>query len=182
MDGFKQRIIGALIIVCLAVIFLPMLFDEPHEARQEQILEVPEEPEMQPVAIEEPKEPQVPQTGDAPDIPMADQGQVARDEEPAVAQDDPEPVPEVEQEDAGALRGAWLVRLGSFSNRDNALRLRDRLRDQGMEAHSETVDNDKGTFTRVFAGPFLDEQKAESARDQLEAEFNLEAMVVEGRN
>ena len=51
-----------------------------------------------------------------------------------------------------------------------------------MEAHSETVDNDNGTFTRVFAGPFLDEQKAKSARDQLEAEYNLEAMVVEGRD
>ncbi|MEQ6884944.1 SPOR domain-containing protein [Salicola sp. Rm-C-2C1-2] len=181
MDGFKQRIIGALIIVCLAVIFLPMLFDEPHQGRQEQILEVPEEPEMQPVQIEEPKEPDVPRSGDAPDIPMADQG-VARDEEPAVAQDDPEPAPEVEQEDAGALKGAWLVRLGSFSNRDNALRLRDRLRNQGMEAHSETVDNEKGTFTRVFTGPFLDEQKAKSARDQLEADYDLEPMVVEGRD
>lgn len=196
MDGFKQRIIGALIIVSLAVIFLPMLFDEPHQARREQTLEVPPEPEMEPVEVEQPREPEVPESEEAPDIPMADQGEIerdgTRDDSATVTRDEPESgqkpesepetgsTPEVQQEESGALRGAWLVRLGSFSNRDNALKLRDSVRDQGMDAHSETVDTDSGTFTRVFAGPFVDEQKAESAMEELESEFNLEAMVVEG--
>ncbi|WP_179105725.1 SPOR domain-containing protein [Vreelandella utahensis] len=194
MDGFKQRIIGALIIVSLAVIFLPMLLDEPHQARREQTLEVPPEPEMEPVEAQQPREPQVPESEEAPEIPMADEGEVERDgtreESATVTRNESEPeseselatgsTPEVEQEESGALRGAWLVRLGSFSNRDNALKLRDSVRDQGMDAHSETVDNDSGTFTRVFAGPFVDEQKAETAMEELESEFNLEAMVVEG--
>ena len=184
LDGFKQRIIGALIIVCLAVIFLPMLFDEPHQQRRERILEVPSEPEMEPVEIEAPSEPEVPESEQGPEIPMANDGQVARDDEPAPAPapDESEPTPEVKQEKSGALKGAYLVQLGSFSKRDNAVRLRERVREQGMDAHTETIDNDGKSFTRVFAGPFIAEEDAEAAREKLESDFSLDAMVVEGED
>ena len=44
MDGLKQRIIGALVLVSLAVIFVPMLFDEPHSERTSTSIQIPEEP------------------------------------------------------------------------------------------------------------------------------------------
>ncbi|MBW4933318.1 SPOR domain-containing protein [Marinobacter sp. F4206] len=44
MDGLKQRIIGALVLVSLAVIFVPMLFDEPHSERTSTSIKIPEEP------------------------------------------------------------------------------------------------------------------------------------------
>ncbi|MGC8119019.1 SPOR domain-containing protein [Marinobacter sp. VGCF2001] len=44
MDGLKQRIIGALVLVSLAVIFVPMIFDEPHTQRQSTPITIPEEP------------------------------------------------------------------------------------------------------------------------------------------
>lgn len=44
MDGLKQRIIGALVLVSLAVIFVPMIFDEPHSQRQSTPITIPEEP------------------------------------------------------------------------------------------------------------------------------------------
>ncbi|MEE3170885.1 MAG: SPOR domain-containing protein [Pseudomonadota bacterium] len=44
MDGLKQRIIGALVLVSLAVIFVPMLFDEPHTERTSTTINIPEEP------------------------------------------------------------------------------------------------------------------------------------------
>ncbi|MBU2955690.1 SPOR domain-containing protein [Marinobacter sp. F3R08] len=44
MDGLKQRIIGALVLVSLAVIFVPMLFDEPHSERTSTNIKIPEEP------------------------------------------------------------------------------------------------------------------------------------------
>lgn len=40
----KQRIIGALVLVSLAVIFVPMIFDEPHSERQSTPITIPEEP------------------------------------------------------------------------------------------------------------------------------------------
>lgn len=44
MDGLKQRIIGALVLVSLAVIFVPMVFDEPHSERTSTSIQIPEEP------------------------------------------------------------------------------------------------------------------------------------------
>lgn len=44
MDGLKQRVIGALVLISLAVIFVPMLFDEPHTERSSRTIEIPEEP------------------------------------------------------------------------------------------------------------------------------------------
>jgi len=57
LDGFKQRIVGALIIVSLAVIFLPMLFDEPHQERERQTLEIPPEPDIPEVTVENRRNP-----------------------------------------------------------------------------------------------------------------------------
>ena len=44
MSGLKQRIIGALVLISLAVIFVPMMFDEPHNERAVRSLDIPEEP------------------------------------------------------------------------------------------------------------------------------------------
>lgn len=44
VDGLKQRIIGALVLISLAVIFVPMVFDEPHSERTSTSINIPEEP------------------------------------------------------------------------------------------------------------------------------------------
>lgn len=54
MDGLKQRIIGALVLVSLAVIFVPMIFDEPHSQRQSTPITIPEEPPFPEVEVPEP--------------------------------------------------------------------------------------------------------------------------------
>lgn len=51
MDGLKQRIIGALVLVSLAVIFVPMIFDEPHSERTSTSIQIPEEPPFPAVEV-----------------------------------------------------------------------------------------------------------------------------------
>ncbi|NWL75631.1 cell division protein [Pseudomonas taiwanensis] len=53
--GLKQRIVGALVLVALAVIFLPMLFSREDELRQVVVEAppMPKAPEMPPVALEQ---------------------------------------------------------------------------------------------------------------------------------
>lgn len=55
MDGLKQRVIGALVLISLAVIFIPMLFDEPHQERTSKVLPIPPKPALPTVQISEPK-------------------------------------------------------------------------------------------------------------------------------
>ncbi|GGE72769.1 hypothetical protein GCM10011533_26430 [Streptosporangium jomthongense] len=54
MDGLKQRIIGALVLISLAVIFVPMVFDEPHSERTSTSINIPEEPPFPEVDAPEP--------------------------------------------------------------------------------------------------------------------------------
>ncbi|WP_339806555.1 SPOR domain-containing protein [uncultured Marinobacter sp.] len=56
MDGLKQRIIGALVLISLAVIFVPMMFDEPHDERSVRSLDIPEEPPFPTVDLPEPEQ------------------------------------------------------------------------------------------------------------------------------
>jgi DedD protein len=60
VDGLKQRIIGALVLVSLAVIFVPMMFDEPHSERESTSINIPEEPPFPEVEAPEPEMPDAP--------------------------------------------------------------------------------------------------------------------------
>ena len=106
MDGLKQRIVGALVLVSLAVIFVPMLFDEPHTDRQSRVIDLPEEPAFPSMDNEAPPEMADPE-GTEPEtmsgqMPEPDQKAPAytlqegtsgtRNVEPA-----PEPAPEVSE-------------------------------------------------------------------------------------
>ena len=55
VDGLKQRVVGALVLISLAVIFIPMLFDEPHQERTSKVLPIPAKPALPSVQIGEPK-------------------------------------------------------------------------------------------------------------------------------
>ena len=72
----------------------------------------------------------------------------------------------------------WAVQLGSFSNRQNAIALRDRLRAKGYPAFVMSTDNDRGAMTRVFVGPEPERARAAATIEKLERETNLRGMVV----
>ncbi|NWO04909.1 MAG: SPOR domain-containing protein [Alteromonadaceae bacterium] len=219
MDGLKQRIIGALVLVCLAVIFVPMIFDEPHSERQSTPITIPEEPPFPEVEMpEEPADAQQPyglsqpeagpevQTSQQPETTSDNTGQgqpkaeseqqgyrliedpeqlesstegqpakTANTEEPEEAA--PEPT---SAEFTRSLEGAWVVQLGSFGKADNARRLRDQVIDMGYDAHLQTTSSGETTFTRVFSGPYVDKQDAESAKQRLDEAFSLNSLVTRG--
>ena len=201
MDGLKQRIIGALVLVSLAVIFVPMVFDEPHSERTSTSINIPEEPPFP--EVESPKSDiaQTPpyQQDQASNSGSADQDFriLENDEpEPATQPEPPQPEPpqpetpkqtespaNTEQTNAEftrSLEGAWVVQLGSFGNGDNARRLRDSVREKGYGSHLQEVVRGDSTLTRVFSGPFAEKTKAESAKRTLDEAFSLNSLVTSG--
>ncbi len=56
-QGLKQRLVGALVIVTLAVIFVPMLFDEQNPAIDVLDIDAPNPPELSNEVIEAPSRP-----------------------------------------------------------------------------------------------------------------------------
>ncbi|MCP5160432.1 MAG: SPOR domain-containing protein [Hahellaceae bacterium] len=57
VDGFKQRIIGAVVLVCAAIIILPMIFDEPHVKSENRIIPIPVAPARPVIQIASPVAP-----------------------------------------------------------------------------------------------------------------------------
>lgn len=200
MDGLKQRIIGALVLISLAVIFVPMVFDEPHSERTSTSINIPEEPpfpEVEAPASDIAPPPPYQQDGPASAGAGSQDYRILESDEPAKAEPAPsksvpvEPVasgetetPE-EAEPASAeftrsLEGAWVVQLGSFGNGDNARRLRDNVREKGYNSHLQEVVRGDSTLTRVFSGPFAEKSKAEAAKRVLDEAFSLNSLVTSG--
>ena len=194
---YKQRMVGALVLVALAVIFLPMLFSREDEQRQIQV-DAPAAPQMpvmpevkvEPVPVPEPQaiaqEPAPPeqeavvQQPSAPVAPPGVKPVIAAPKPPAVT-----PAQAVAQApakldttqkrlDPNGLPISWSVQLVSLSNRASADSLQKTLRNQGYNAYVRS----SGGMNRVFVGPLLERAEADRLRDLLGKQQNLKGFVV----
>lgn len=200
-NSYKQRMVGALVLVALAVIFLPMLFSREDEQRRITV-EAPAAPQapamaqvqVEPVIVPEPQSlPQEPVPSDeeiaqqqapampiAPAVPVAPAPPVAASK-PVAPPPAPKPSaapvkPDVTQSrvDANGLSVSWSVQLASLSSRENAESLQKSLRSQGYNAYIRTA-NGKN---RVFVGPLIERAEADRLRDLLGRQKNLKGFVV----
>ena len=194
----KQRLVGAVVVVALAVIFLPMLLRGPVEHRT---LDVPVDVPPRPAA-ESGSRP-APQPGDTPPpalerIPLPDvapedtpsdpgEGEladaVAPDPPPAEAAGEAEgTTPEAGETaptEAPSDRPGFAVQVGSFRSRDNALALRDDLRERGFSAYVDESDAGEGaTVYRLRVGPVGDREEARGLAARIEDEAGVEGIVV----
>lgn len=185
--GLKQRMVGALVLLALAVIFLPMLLSREDESRRVMVdaPEMPAAPEMpnvevQPVAVPEPQllpdEPVGPdavQSLEPVEVPSLEQPAVAAVPVPAAA---PAAAPPVAPSklDANSLPISWSVQLASLSSSDGAQKLQKTLRSQGYNAYIRSVDG----MNRVFVGPLIERAEADRLRDQLNRQHKLNGFVV----
>jgi DedD protein len=195
---FKQRMIGALVLIALAVIFLPMLFSRQDEMRQVRVdppaaPQAPLVPEVkvEPVPVPEPQVlPQEPVPSDeelaqptAPSMPIAPAPAPAK---PAVAAKPaaPAPAPAVAtapakpdttpRVDPNGLPVSWSIQLASLSNRAGADNLQKSLRSQGFNAYVRSADGKN----RVFVGPLVERAEAERLRDVINRQQKLKGFVV----
>lgn len=191
----KQRLVGAIVLVALGVIFIPLLLEGPGKELA---------PEMEPL-------PEL--AGQRAGIELSqfpDAGEVPEDADVAVVQTDmaqtdilepqePEKVspPEPEQKaeplpkpapspltakpkpvkPAGPL-GNWVVQMGSFASEQNALRLRDKLRKAGFVTQVEKVRVNNKLHFRVRVGPYLERSEADSDQTKLAKQFKLKGRVL----
>jgi len=71
----------------------------------------------------------------------------------------------------------FAVQIGAFGNAAQATAKRDQLRAAGFSAFTETVKTDKGTLTRVLAGPVVSRADADRLKGQIKAKLGIDGMV-----
>lgn len=92
--------------------------------------------------------------------------------------------PSVTTPDSTSLAAAWVVQAGSFADQENALRLRDGLRNRGFPSFIATAGDRELTKTlryRVQVGPLTDRLNVEQRQRQVERITGREALVREYR-
>ncbi len=181
--GLKQRLVGAVVLVILGVIVIPMLLGrEGHSPLTKSNIPPPPASEFSSKII--PLE-DIPPAGSLNPVPA----ELAPIAEPAP----PAPVPPaIQKAPAQALpmpgsvdrkpaadTAGWVVRLGSFANEQNAHALRDQLRRKGYKPLVEKITTNGATLLRVSVGPETDRTRAEAVRDRLLKELKIKGSVVQ---
>lgn len=199
----KQRVVGAAVLVALAVVFIPIFLDDgappppvpdavsippepsgfesrvvPLDEAREAAIEAGIDADLAPPAVppqEPPAVPPAPMEESQPET-------TAAPALPPAAPAAPEPRPEARSPDAAdtprAEVVAWTVQLGSFANDENAKRLIEKLRAADYPAYLERRTDNGETAFKVRVGPEVRREDAESLRATLHKEFGLEGMLL----
>ena len=196
-SGFRNRVVGALVLVALAVIFIPMILTGPgNPDGDDRGPVIPPEPNLKfpekIVDLPAAAEPAVPV---APRVTVVESGTADENESEAARRAMlPEPevsTPAIEaapatpkpEETAAAPRRAraWAVQVGSFSKKAGAFALRDQLRAKKFAAYIESVPSANGPVYRVRVGPELQSALAEKLQARITKETGHKGIVVNHR-
>jgi DedD protein len=172
--ALKERIIGAVVLVLVVVLVVPIFLDGPPDdteiVSERILLPGQDDQKTQTVVLERDREDPVP----VATSPTPARQEPAREEpKPEAETTPPKPTPEpvkepVIEQAAASTTGMWAVQLGSFSNKDNAEKLAANLRKQGYAAFLSQLTTDSSELRhRVRIGPQKDREGAEEMARRL---------------
>ena len=201
----KQRLIGAIVLVSLAVIFIPIILEGPDDEWTPRSHSIPEQPQMDYRAdMELELPPETPVVDETVAMEVISRGQAGSEPQPAVetvkteavpvklpdpvkapepVKAAPQPASPVKQAvppvpKAEPLKG-WFVQVGSFGQEMNAKGLQDRLAAAGFHVQLQDVKlGNKHTY-RVLVGPSPTRTAAEKQAEKLKSGQHLTGMVIE---
>ncbi|HEY5928927.1 MAG TPA: SPOR domain-containing protein, partial [Burkholderiales bacterium] len=186
----RRRLVGAIALVLLVVVFLPMFLDgEPKPLNQDIAITIPPVPNSEtpapapsspptipgmPTVLPPPPEPvSTAKPAQAPAVPELKAELPAA--EPPKAESEPKPAPkstakpEHKPVTASGSGDGYVVQLGAFSNSANAKALQKKLQENKFKAYTELVKSAGGDRTRVRVGPYASREAADKAREQLKS-------------
>ena len=170
-------------LLALALIFLPIVFDGQGSYQNQISSRIPDAPlvailpepqQIRPIIIAD-AEPV------APDVVPAPVTEPAAQTEPGIVEistSEPAFTREIPSLDRSGLPQGWSVRLGSFSDAANANNLLQRLQAAGYKAYARSISSQQGALTAVYVGPWLERTLVDDYQQRLQDEFQLAGMVV----
>jgi DedD protein len=188
-DVLKQRLLGALILIALGVLFWPFVFVDSDRVPLDRTSQVPTMPALEQMRIDTPQPLQDLQpTMAATEIRLHDQPpelelQPAADfiaEEPVKIAQAEEPKtasrPQPKLDDAG-IPVAWVLQVISVSKRSKAEALTNELIALGYKAYHRPLKRDQNTLYRIYVGPVFDRNKLEQTKLKLDKHLHVDAIV-----
>lgn len=208
-SALQNRLVGTIIVVALAVIFLPDLFDGKKASNQNTFVSVPEAPDRKPLVQpkvfptdevaaaasrplelveDEPidektltNEP-VQQSSSETVVSVPDQTDESAEGGSSTNSSDMDLMAQTDvsrDEAQSALDAGWVVQLGSFRHQKNVRELLDKLENAGYRAFSRPVETRVGRLNKVFVGPDLQKEKLQEALPHLKEVTGLSGKITE---
>jgi DedD protein len=171
--ALKERVIGAIVLVVVAVLVVPVFLDGPSSDAEvvSNVVTLPGQSEQagmtQTVVLNRDRNEPVPASAPAQ---VENNPKPVKTASPAATKQAASVSPNDDSESvmaAESATGMWAVQLGSFSNQENAERLAADLRKQGYAAFLSRLVTDSGALHRVRIGPQKDRDSAEAVAAQL---------------
>lgn len=192
--ALQNRLVGTIIIVALAVIFLPDFLDREKVTNEDVFVSVPSAPSKKPIVNPEPfPSERVANAAQRPievvNEPAIDDAEPDTQSEGAVdtvveasttkpvTADDLAARTVIERPSTESASAGWVVQLGSFRHQKNVKQLLAKLEDAGYRAFSRPIETSSGPLTKVFVGPEIDKVKLEKAIPHLQEVTGLKGKV-----
>lgn len=198
-DVLKQRLVGALILVALGVVFWPIIFVEPGERPGLEQSRIPPRPQVDTTPIEPPEraglrpsetlqappvEPGEASGGDVEEPPEAPAAGPEPISPPAAAEPAPPVVrtrtdpPEKPELDSDGVPIAWILQVASVSSDSKAEALRQRLQALNHKAYVKKVTREGKSLYRVYVGPKFERARLETIQADIDTRFGVKSMVM----
>ena len=187
----KERLVGAAVLVIIAVIFIPMLLTGPIDSNSISKTNIPERPSekfsSKLVPLNDSLKPVIEEQEPISEVINTDEEEIAESSD-VVENDSVEKVvekaPSVEQAvqktvaDKKVGLTAWVVQLGSFSTKVNADKHNLSLRKEGFPAFVEPISKKGKTTYRVRVGPEILRADADALLKKIKAKMKLDGIVL----
>jgi len=165
----KQRLIGAIILISLAVIFVPMLIGHKPTDSEVISIEIPTAPsDLDSRILSLPGQ----RTEVLAEVSISKKSGVK------ITKASPPSIPKPPAMKTVEGITAWVVQVGSFSDQQNANALSTKLMKAGFTAFVEQSSGKKGDVFRVRVGPELSKEKADTVNVKLQKEHKLPHAIV----
>ncbi len=184
----KHRIVGAVIVVSLAVIVLPMILSDgpgqPGVSRVSDISDIPQpETKVLRLPITSLAEQAITDTQVTTTTTTVETGSTKKREKSnttitAKATQTQQTEPKSSASETATASRGWVVQVGTFSNDDNARRLRDKLKKHGFLVKLVDVKLKGEKAVRVHVGPYRQKRVAEKAQTQIRQKVGLKGVVL----
>ncbi len=166
-DGLKQRLLGALVLLALAVIFIPVLFDRERMEPVDTKSQIPRTPVLEIEEVPDPAQPEWSKTVEHP-------AQQFVPDETAVVSETAEP----ETLDDDGQPQAWVLQIGSFQTELLAIAARDKLAGLGHTAYIRTVQIGGEAVHRVYVGPKMAKDSLIAAQLAIDKALEVKSLLL----
>lgn len=190
----KQRLVGAIVLVSLAVFFIPIILEGPESDWVARNQAMPEPPAIDFLIHKQPQPlgetlsmPVVAEKADGltdADTPAIPASQVTTpptvEKLPVESTDKPAKAaaPSASPEPRFPP-GSWGIQLGSFSSKANASGLHDKLEAAQYPSFLEADKGKSGAIYKVIAGPYGNRDSAEKARNEISARQGIKGFLTD---